>query len=135
MAKSVRTFVFNFQRQFADAVTAGRKLQTVRATRADNKVPRPGETVKLYTGLRTRLARLLNQGTVTECLPVRMDLGEPPSLTVGAEVLRGRDLRLFAESDGFESAAAMFEWFRGTHGFEFEGFCVKWQPKSRGESR
>jgi hypothetical protein len=128
-----RTFLFNFKRQFADDVEAGRKLQTVRKTRADNRVPRPGDTVKLYTGLRTRAARRLGASVVVDCFPVHMDLAEPPTIVSNGVRLNPGEASAFARLDGFENAAAMFAWFRQTHGEDFEGFCVRWRTPTRPE--
>jgi hypothetical protein len=125
--KGPRTFVANFQRQFAEDVAAGRKRQTIRATRKDGRVPRPGERFKGYTGLRTRDARLLVDSTVVDCFPITMDLSEPPSIVSNGIRLHHGEANSFARLDGFENAEAMFAWFRKTHGDDFEGFCVCWR--------
>ena len=49
----------NFRAEFADAVERGEKCQTIRAYRKDGRNPKPGDTLHLYTGMRTRACRRL----------------------------------------------------------------------------
>lgn len=124
----VRTWCFNFQKQFAPKVEAREKRQTIRARRKDGRVPRPGDRVKLYTGLRTRGARLLCEGIVSACFPVQIDDDPMPIIAAGVRLNRS-SANDFAEMDGFPHATAMVEWFRKTHGADFEGFCVRWRAE------
>jgi len=122
-----RTFTFNFSPLFTDKVESGAKLQTIRRWRKDGKVPRPGDRVRLYAGLRTRRARLLVDSVVVECFPVTMDFtDERPVVSNGIHLHRG-EATSFAQLDGFPSFAAMSDWFKETHGDQFEGFCVRWR--------
>jgi hypothetical protein len=122
------TFLFNFKPQFVPLVKSGKKRQTVRATRADGRVPRPGDVAKLYTGLRTRNTRLLMAADIIACDPVRIDF-EERAFVLGGERLRLGTLEQFAKEDGFANATEMIDWFKGTHGpDDFEGFCVRWDP-------
>jgi len=124
----VSIFLFNFKQRFAHKVESGEKRQTIRATRADGRVPRKGDIAKLFTGLRTRNTRLLMAAQVIGCEPVRIDFAGG-TLVLGATVLIGARLNQFAKDDGFAGAAEMFDWFRETHGpDDFEGFCVRWDP-------
>jgi hypothetical protein len=125
----VSTFLFNFKPQFARLVESGAKRQTIRATRADNRVPRPGDIAKCYTGLRTTKARLLLAAPVVRCEPVRIDF-EARTVLVGATLLIGPRLGQFAKDDGFAGSAELFDWFKETHGpDDFEGFVVQWLPE------
>lgn len=121
-----RTFVFNFQRQFAPKVESGEKRQTIRAWRKDGKIPRQGDRARLYTGLRMPGARLLRSGTVTACFPVSICDGE----IVADGVKLGRPAAQdFAQLDGFPHLTAMLEWFGAIHGRDFDGFCVRWRDE------
>ena len=51
----------NFKKQFADKVERGEKRQTIRALRADGRNPQPGQTLFLYTGMRTKSCRKLGE--------------------------------------------------------------------------
>ena len=121
-------FLFNFKPRFAPKVESGAKRQTIRATRADGRVPRPGDIAKCYTGLRTTKTRLLMAAPVVRCEPVRIDF-EARTILVGATLLIGPHLERFAKDDGFADAAEMFDWFHEPHGpDDFEGFVVQWLP-------
>lgn len=120
------TFLFNFKKEFVPAVESGQKCQTIRCKRKDGKRPVIGDTVKLYTGLRSRNTRLLRATPVTECLSVRMHLDD------GVIVIDGRKLDIdeateFAKADGFNSVGEMEQWFIDQYKtYDFEGFCIRW---------
>lgn len=129
------TFPLNFQRQFAPAVLAGDKRMTIRATRKDRKVPKVGDMLALYTGLRTRNVQLLLRAPVTCVWRVRIDFDDRYIVIDGLRLDR-KAANLLAVADGFEGADPMFEYFR-EKGLEaerftgeFEGFAVHWNPKA-----
>lgn len=45
---------YSFKRQFVDPIRAGTKKHTIRADRKDGRVPKPGEPLALYCGMRTK---------------------------------------------------------------------------------
>lgn len=47
----------NFKAQFAPLVESGAKRRTIRAFRKDKRDPKQGDTLYLYTGLRTKYAK------------------------------------------------------------------------------
>ena len=118
----------NFQRQFATAVESGEKRQTIRAYRKGGRDPKPGDTLYLYTGMRTKQCRRL---CVVRCLsadPVRIDaLGYdrlPHSLH--GDRREGPSPDSFARRDGFANFAEMRDWFQKTHGLPFSGLRISW---------
>lgn len=127
-------FLLNFAKEFAPRVESGEKCQTIRRNRKDGKRPIVGDTLKCYTGLRTRSARLLCAVPVIECLAVRMHIDD------SVIVVDGRKLGLvdsveFARADGFRCLLDMLQWFRNQYGAgDFEGFCVRWKPSSATDS-
>lgn len=119
-------FLLNFKKEFAPRVESGEKRQTIRRNRKDGKRPIPGDTVKCYTGLRTRAARLLRATPVTECLSVRMDM-DSDVIVIDGRKLDKDEAHNFAVADGFESVSWMLFWFRDQYKTNyFEGFCVRW---------
>lgn len=125
-------FCINFSKQFVPLVESGQKLQTIRANRADGRVPRVGDTAKLYSGLRTKATRQLGIRTVVECYPVHIDFEtRPATVIVNGERLDSWQLNEFAKLDGFRSGAEMLGWFKHAHPVDtFEGWCVRWNPKA-----
>lgn len=126
----MKTFIFNFKKEFASKVESGEKRQTVRATRKDRRVPVPGDLAKGYTGLRTRSTRLLVSSPIIEAGRVLIDFREGTIALKGAR-LTAFEAAEFARADGFDSFPQMLAWFRETHQEDpdyFEGFYAKWGP-------
>jgi hypothetical protein len=122
-------FLFNFKKQFAPAVESGAKRQTIRRNRKDGRRPVPGDTAKLFTGLRSSSTRLLRAETVTECLHVRMDM-DARVIVLDGRALEVFEATRFAQADGFSSMTSMLQWFRDQYQtYDFEGFCVRWNPQ------
>ena len=125
----------NFNKLFADLVEDGDKTQTVRALRKDGRPHcKRGDTIKLYTGMRTKGCRLLRTAKVTRVVPVRIEATEMflngerlPSIIYSRDQIEPTDNE-FAEADGFESFTDMADWFRKTHGLPFEGVAIFWDP-------
>ena len=124
-------FIFNFRKQFTGAVEGGAKLQTIRQNRKDGRVPKPGDALYLWTGLRTASARKLGERKCVECFPVYFDLDDIGSCIVVSNGIRLHvgEANSFAKLDGFDSATQMLEWFRATYApaSSFAGFCVRWR--------
>jgi hypothetical protein len=124
----------NFKAKFAEAVEYGYKRQTIRAPRKDGRPHcRVGETLKLYTGMRTKSCRLLRTATVTRTAKVRI---EDTKMFIDGNrlptMIHERNCETtdnkFAQADGFEDGfIQMAEWFRGVHGLPFEGTVIYWE--------
>jgi transcription elongation factor len=120
------TYLLNFKKQFAPAVEDGSKRQTIRQHRKDGKRVQPGDTLKLYTGLRTRGARLLRASQAEHVCSVRLEVGSR-LLVIDGRLLDVMEKANFARADGFPSFAAMVDFFRDQYAVEtFEGYCVRW---------
>jgi hypothetical protein len=122
----------NFQPRFAALVQRGEKRQTIRLPR--RQPIRVGQMLYLYTGLRTKQARLLREAVCTSVGPVEITDGihektaipyDPGILYVnGMRIGFGKDA--FARADGFDSWADMVAWFKSTHGLPFHGHLITW---------
>ncbi|MFQ5647525.1 MAG: hypothetical protein ACE5GM_11395 [bacterium] len=53
--------IFGFKKQCVPFIESGRKVSTIREDRKDGRVPRPGDTLRLYTGLRSKSCQLLRE--------------------------------------------------------------------------
>ena len=124
----------NFQAQFAGLVERGEKTQTIRAYRKDGRDPKPGQTLYLYTGQRTKQCRKMGEAVCKSVEVINFD--ERGNVTVGPndEWWPGdfRDPyaaeRRFARRDGFNTFREMRDWFEKTHGLPFEGLLIRWDP-------
>jgi hypothetical protein len=135
----MKSFLFNFQKQFATKVESGEKRQTIRAFRADGRLPKVGDMAKCYTGLRTSGARLLVAAPVTKVSKVLIDFDEHV-IALDCGRLDAGDAEALARADGFDSFAAMMRWFREYHKGaaiegQFEGFMTEWHSSKGGVSR
>ena len=114
-------YVLNFQKQFIPSIESGAKKQTIRPIRKDNRQPKVGDILRLYTGMRTKVCRRIADVVCTEIFPIRIS-------QEGIIVIPGRLVYLnrFAELDGFKSWEEMLEWFSKTHGLPFEWLLIRW---------
>lgn len=115
--------LLGFKKQFAPLVESGAKRQTIRAKRKDGRNPHPGDTLYLYTGLRTKQCRIL--GTAV-CIGVREIV-----IARNRPILSGRHLlsveaKEFAIKDGFSGYEAMATFFEKEHGLPFWGLLIEW---------
>jgi len=108
----------NFQKQFTDAVESGKKCQTIRAYRKVRD-PKVGDTLYLYTGMRTKQCRKLGE---VECTSVE-------HVKIGRYCASMSHKDDFAQADGFDTYGAMLDWFEQTHGLPFEGLLIRWDAQ------
>ncbi len=120
----------NFQAQFADAVESGEKCQTIRAYRKDKRDPKPGDTLFLFTGTRTKACRKLGEVQCIETETISID--DDYEVRVGNRRLDADEIELLAEADGFHLAIEFLGFFEETHGLPFEGLLIRWD-RARGE--
>jgi hypothetical protein len=119
----------NFSPQFADAVAAGTKVQTIRqSARA-----KAGQALQLYTGQRTKDCRKLADATCIDCTYVGLT---ERGVTLGDVSRFPRDRDEFAKADGFEDYAAMWRWFSERYSTNsFTGYVIRWRPTMNAEER
>ncbi|HZK95983.1 MAG TPA: hypothetical protein VFC67_17420 [Prolixibacteraceae bacterium] len=136
----------SFQKQFVPAVRAmldkdyaqrlkiKPKTTTIRAAR---KRPfRKGDTLYLFSGIRTKYCQKLGTATckkvedvtIIDISPERVDrvfdgytISVEIVIAIGGIALTGDQEYAIAVKDGFASTSKMIEWFRKAHGFPFEG--------------
>lgn len=110
----------NFQKQFAPDIRAGRKTQTIRRTARC----KAGDDLQLYTGQRTKDCELLGIAQCAICEPITI---AEDYISVGMFRLPSGDAAHIARIDGFQSLAAMRDWFRDRYGaLPFTGYRIFW---------
>lgn len=114
---------YNFKSQFAGAVERGEKRQTIRPRR--KRFTKPGDTLYLFTGLRTRQARRLRTETCIDVQSIRIyDLNR---VAVDGNFLSQKEVEQLALADGFETAAEFFAFFERQYGLPADGLVlIKW---------
>lgn len=123
-------FTLNFKKEFAPAVEAGTKMQTIRAPRKDGKKPKAGDHLRLYTGLRTKGCRMLMDATCIGVEPIQIiDEFSDIAIVLAGERLTFEEGKALAQADGFNTRAEFVGFFLETHGLPFDGFRILWRPK------
>ena len=94
--------------------------------REDGKNPHPGQTLYLYTGMRTKSCRKLREETCRESLPVYMDAQENGMVDVfiGGDLLSSADVEKLAVADGFDSSDEFIKFFSCC--LPFKGYLILW---------
>ena len=124
--------LLGFKKRFAGMVEEGFKehpigrvkRQSIRAKRRDGRNPHPGETLFLYSGLRTKSVRKLG---ISPCKSVQEITIDRHGINVAGRWLNGGAERAqLAQDDGFESFLDMTAFFEHEHGLPFDGLLIKW---------
>lgn len=113
----------NFERRFTEAVAAGEKRQTIRHPRKSRPIV-AGDTLQLYTGLRTKAARKLADAACVEVAEVIID---SHVMRLRGQTLNAHECERFARADGFENYRALRDWFDGKYGLPFHGVAIRWE--------
>lgn len=117
--------VLMFKPRFAEAVRAYTKLQTIRPPR--KRPIRVGDHLSLrqWAGKAYRSPQLaLAFGRCTEVSRIVVD---PFGIHWQKLNVSRAEPADFAIADGFDSWAAMREWFDATHGLPFFGVLIRWE--------
>lgn len=114
----------NFKKEFAPKVERREKRQTIRALRKDGRNPRPGQTLYLYTGMRTKYCKKLDEVICksVESIIINYDF----TVMIRDEWLNVWQEKELAKNDGFNSYGDFIDFFRKTHGLPFYGLLIKW---------
>lgn len=127
--------LLGFNERFASHILEGSKCQTIRAVRKYPIVP--GETLYLYTGLRTKHSQKIGEVKCESIEDISIHF-DPDGIFFGEVNLRNfqaslthDELNLFAKSDGFKNWMDMKDFWIYTHGSMvlqqgFKGILIRW---------
>jgi hypothetical protein len=117
--------VLMFKPQFAEAVEAGTKRQTVRPTRKSPIMAGDELSLRKWIGLPYRSPQiLLRISTCTSTQP--FEITREGYVKVDSQMLITKELEEFAHADGFKNSDRLLIWFDETHGLPFRGTLIKW---------
>lgn len=114
----------NFQTRFASTVRTHQKRQTIR--RVWKRPIKPGDTLYLYTGMRTKRCRKLRTAKCTGVYPIKIDIFGIKMFDYTFILEGTADIERFAHRDGFSSWLEMRDWFKKRYGLPFEGVLITW---------
>lgn len=127
---------YSFKTRFAEPILARTKTQTIRAYRCGrSRHVRIGETIQIYTGLRTKQTKLLGFAEARLVFDIRLALQEGcvwfPNGELGPYL--GNGLDDFARMDGFRSWPELVAFWEKEHRQSkrpnepvFEGVWIYW---------
>lgn len=119
---------YNFAPRFADLIRTGKKTHTVRRN-GKRRHARHGESLQLYTGMRTKSCRKILDHD-PECIGVlRIEIWVTRD-AIERIAIEGHEFaaETFAVHDGFESLSEMHAFFLGMHGpGKFLGTLIEWE--------
>jgi hypothetical protein len=133
--------LYNFQTRFCPMILAGTKTHTIRAVRAHPD--KPGNTMHLYTGLRTKKAKLLMRVPCIkiEDIEIWSNIEEIDltgfTVDVGVKIdgilLDESEAHAFARRDGFSDFYDMLKfWLTPKSRLPFKGHIIYWEPPKNG---
>jgi hypothetical protein len=123
----------NFKKQFVPKILDGTKTFTIRGKRK-NPI-KPGDTLKLYTGMRTSQCELIGTAICAEVTPVKITI-EKPYLFTSLEgkpakwipfAVNQPAIKSFYGADGFESYQQQADFFAAQYGLPFIGDLIAWK--------
>lgn len=114
---------YSFKERFVPRVKDGSKKQTIRAKRKHQiKV---GDPVYLYYGMRTKHCMKIGEGV---CIDVNDILISKHNILIeNVGLLRGEELNVFAQKDGFRNWADMKNFWIINNGLPFYGEVIHWK--------
>ena len=116
---------YNFQPRFAELVSLGTKLHTIRPPRKSRHA-RVGEPIQLYTGMRTKQCQKLIDPDPLCTRVIEVLIFRGGLVVAGQRNVNLEQLDQFARCDGFESYADLADWFDETYGLPFKGTLIAW---------
>jgi hypothetical protein len=114
--------LYNFDPRFVPSIKAGTTTHTIRRVRPHPD--KPGNTLHLYMGLRTRSVELIMRVPCVSVQDIRIGR-RPHTVHIDGELLSPDECELFARQDGFDSFTEMMEYWRGR--LPFEGHLIRWK--------
>lgn len=125
---------YSFQKRFAPPILDGTKVHTIRAER--RRHARPGEAMQLYTGMRTKVCKLILTPVCEAAVPVHMVFCRRggAEIRIGGRLMAAVLLDAFARADGFADLADMVGFWWAAHPLEdgvtltFQGVLLRWKP-------
>jgi hypothetical protein len=119
---------YNFRRHFTDLILSGAKNCTIRPPR-QRRPTRPGDTLYLFTGMRTRECQRLRTAICLSVAPISIDAER---IVLAGRPLDQQERHDLIRRDGFASGAEFYAFFRQQYGLPAELELITWAaPEQR----
>ena len=115
---------YNFQERFAPDIESGKKRQTIRPER--KRPTKPGDTLYLYTGMRTKRCRKLREATCLSVQPIKIE--DTFFIRLNGKVLGVPEMSDLARADGFASLSEFYDFCEEHYGipYDVELELIRW---------
>ena len=124
---------YNFQKQFIQAIRSGKKRSTIRKRRKNGYLPRVGDVISLYTGMRTKQCELIKRVPVNNVRSININIDTGSSndikfveVIVGPDRLSSAEVYRLAVSDGFKDVEEFCKFFRDKYGTSVSAHLIEW---------
>ena len=118
---------YNFQKRYVPLIESGQKCQTIRMRRKNGYLPRSGDVLRLYQGMRTKACKLICEVCVTEVLPICVHTGNGcADVTLNNERLSNAQILELVKHDGFKDVRDFSEFFNGKYGPDLHAYLIQW---------
>jgi hypothetical protein len=120
---------YNFQKQFVPLIEGGSKQSTIRQRRKNGYLPREGDVLRLYSGMRTKACRLIREVVVARVSPIvvnaRLNCAD---VVLNGVRLNDGEVYEMAKSDGFKGIRDFAEFFESKYGPQLNAYLIEWRP-------
>lgn len=120
--------IYNFKKQFVELVSSGRKRQTIRADRKDGRVPKPGDILRLYSGLMHKITKIIYETKDFKVARVIISHGGIFWYNDGHRgwFLSDKEKAEISIADGFLGFIAFYGFILDNYGVPFSGHLISW---------
>lgn len=115
---------YNFQCQFVKAILEGDKPHTIRRRR--KRPTKVGDVIKMYTGLRTKKARLFAEAVCVKVEPIVIWVDGLLTTSLTSQALSKEKVKEIARRDGFETTKEFFDFFKRYGKDYLDDFEIIW---------
>lgn len=119
---------YSFKKRFVPAIQAGTKGHTIRSDRKDGRVPKIGEKLHLFCGMRTKgCFRILPNAPPCKRVE-RIFINVTPigkTVVIDGHLLDKDEKERLAQADGFSDFAEMMAFWEGR--LPFAGNIIHWR--------
>lgn len=118
---------YNFQKQFVPLIESGAKRSTIRQRRKNGYLPRPGDVLRLYNGMRTKSCKLIKEVAVVGVDPITINAANGcADVVLNGNRLTNAEVHALATSDGFKGIPDFAEFFSQKYGPMLQAYMIRW---------
>jgi len=118
---------YNFQKQFVPLIESGAKRSTIRARRKNGYLPRPGDVLRLYNGMRTKSCKLIREVAVEAVVPITINAANGcADVILNGDRMTAGQVHALATSDGFKGIREFADFFEDKYGNELNAYLIRW---------